>query len=423
VHRRSTEVRLGASVLATGLLAAACAAAPARPDPVTVSVIMADDWASAPAVQDVITEFEAEHDGVRIQVQPAPFSQIADLVRSTNELDEGYDLAHWHAFAAGAGGLAQDIDDLWEQAGLTPERYVAGAVQDVTWDDDVRYGVPLDVNAMVLLADGAALERAELTPEDLADTATFPDVARQLVDVGGSEYALTVSGSSWAAYGWIRAFGGDLLERGPDGEVTFTFDDPRTIAALDALHALIEEGVAPRPFAPDLALDAVQSFTQGRVALHASGSWDLSVTGRATSTELDPDDVVVLPMPEPQGEDVDAGTVLGGSSLFIPTGSDERELAFELMLALTDDEVAMRLAVEEGRLPAARELYDDPRFEADPRLAAVVAELEHADVMPLIAYPGLDGAFSEAVEVVLKGTPADEAMAVVQENAERRSED
>jgi multiple sugar transport system substrate-binding protein len=412
-----------ASTLAAGILVAACAAAPARPDPVTVSVIMADDWASAPVVQDVITEFEAENEGVRVQVQPAPFSQIADLVRSTNELDEGYDLAHWHAFAAGATGLAQGIDDLWEQAGLTPERYVEGAVQDVTWDDDVRYGVPLDVNAMVLLADGEALERAELTPDDLADTATFPDAARQLIEVGGSDHALTVSGSSWAAYGWIRAFGGDLLERRSDGEVTFTFDDPRTVAALDALHDLIDEGVAPRPFAPDLALDAVQSFTQGRVALHASGSWDLSVAARTTSSGLDPDDVLVLPMPEPQGEAVDAGTVLGGSSLFIPTGADERELAFELMLALTDDEVATRLAVEEGRLPAARALHDDPRFAADPRLAAVVEQLDRADVMPLIAYPGLDGAFSEAVEAVLKGTPAEEAMSVVQENAERRSED
>jgi multiple sugar transport system substrate-binding protein len=225
-----------------------------------------------------------------------------------------------------------------------------------------------------------------------------------------------VSASSWAAYGWIRAFGGDLMEVDDDGEVTFTFDDPRTVAALDTLQQLVRDGTAPPPFAPDLALDAIQAFTEGTTAMHTSGSWDLPVTRRAIDPAVEQEDVLVLPMPVGEG---DTGTVLGGSSLFVPTGAAERELAFELMLALTEDEVALELAFTEGRLPAVAELYEHEAFQREPDLAAFVDELPRADVMPLIAYPQLEGAFGEALEAVLKQQQdAATAMAAVQRRAE-----
>lgn len=416
----------GAALLAVGLLAgvlSACAAAPQRGGPTTLSIVMADDWASAPIVRGVIEEFERTHEDVRVEVQSAPFSQIPDLVRNAADLGEPYDVAHWHAFAAAAADLAEPLDDLWAEAGLDPTRYLDGAVQDVTWDGDVRYGVPLDVNALVLLADATTLDAADLTDADLADTADFVEVSRQLVEDGGARHAITVSASSWTAYGWIRAFGGDLLVRGADGSVTFTFDDPRTIAALDALAQLVRDGSAPPPFAPDLALDAVQEFTQGTVAMHASGSWDLSVTERAIDPAVAAKEVLVLPLPRASDPGASTGTVLGGSSLFVPTGAAHRELAFELMLALTADDVALALAFEEGRLPAVAALYDDPRFSEDPRVAAFVEQLSDADVMPLIAYPELDVAFGEALEAVLKlQEDAATALGAVQRRAETSQE-
>jgi multiple sugar transport system substrate-binding protein len=397
------------------VLVSACAGAPADAGPTILSVAMADDWASAPLVREVIEDFEREHEDVRVQVQGAPFSQIPDLLRNAADLGEPYDLAHWHAFAAGASGLAEPIDDLWDQHGLDPDRYLEGAVDDVTWDDQL-YGVPLDVNALVLLVDGSAIEDAGLTPDDLADADGFAAAARHLVDGGAAEYAIVVSASSWAAYGWIRAFGGDLMEVDDDGEVTFTFDDPRTVAALDTLQQLVRDGTAPPPFAPDLALDAIQAFTEGTTAMHTSGSWDLPVTRRAIDPAVEQEDVLVLPMPVGEG---DTGTVLGGSSLFVPTGAAERELAFELMLALTEDEVALELAFTEGRLPAVAELYEHEAFQREPDLAAFVDELPRADVMPLIAYPQLEGAFGEALEAVLKQQQdAATAMAAVQRRAE-----
>lgn len=413
VHGWSRSVRRAVAVAVGIGLAAGCATGGATtPTRRTLTVAMAEDWASAPTVRAVIDRFEADHEGVRVQVTDAPFSQIPAVVRNAAELGQPYDLAHWHAFAAGAAGLAEDVGDLWTEAGLDEADYVDGAVQGVTWDGR-RYGVPLDVNALVLLADGDALRAADVTEDDLGDPARFVDVADQLV-AGGSRYAMVVTASSWVAYGWIRAFGGDLVTVDEDGEVVFTFDDPRTVAALDMLAEMVDDGTSPAPYAPDLSLDAVEALTDGTVALHTSGSWDLPITRRAVDPGIDVDAVEVLPMP---GATEDAGTVLGGSSLFVPVGGD-RELAFELMLALTADDVALELVETEGRLPAARHLYDGAPFSDDEGYRRFADQLDRADVMRLLAYPQLEVAFGEALEAVLRlEAPADEALAAVQELA------
>jgi multiple sugar transport system substrate-binding protein len=407
--------RLWALLLLAGL-ASACASSSSPPnDPVVLRVIMADDWATAPVVREVIDDFERDHEAVRVQVQGAPFSQIPDLVASGTSLEQPYDLAHWHAFAAAAAGLAEPLDEQWEEAGLTAEEYLPGAVEDVTWLGR-RYGVPLDTNALVLLVNRDLLQQAGLTADDLRTVDGFRAAAAEVTGSGAAEHAMSISASSWPAYGWIRAHGGDLLEVDPDtGEPTFTFDDPDTIAALDLIADLVAEGQAPPPFAPDLALDSVQSFAQGTLAMHATGSWDLPVIARATGGELD---VAVLPLP--QQDPADPHTVLGGSSLFVPVGSPNADLAFELMLRLTEDDVALRLAEEEGRLPARARVFDEPLFRSDPLVAAFVDQLPYAEVMPLIAYPEVADVFREALEDTVSGrlTPA-EAMERVQDFSER----
>ncbi|MTV25817.1 extracellular solute-binding protein [Nitriliruptoraceae bacterium ZYF776] len=396
-------------------LLAGCAASEPPAEPRVLRVVMADDWASAPAFRDVVATFEADHDDVEVRVEAVPFSQIPDLVRNAADLDDPYDLAHWHAFSAAAGGFAEPLDEQWERAGLLPEEYLPGAVEDVTWEGR-RYGVPLDVNALVLLVNRAQLAAAGVEHDALTDAEGFLEVARTIVDSGAAERAITSSVSTWAAYGWIRAFGGDVLTTGPEGETVFTFDDPATVAAIDLLGQLAGQELATPLHSPDQAIDAVQLFTGGTAAIHPTGSWDLAVAGRAS--EVTDEDVDAVPLPRGHG---DTGTVLGGSSLFVPEGSEHADLAFDLALALTEDEVAMTFAEQEGRLPARRRVYEDPAasFTERPAMATVVAELEEADVLPLYAYPDLLEDFRNALELVLRGQQdAATAMRQVQERAE-----
>jgi multiple sugar transport system substrate-binding protein len=409
-------VRRPLVLVVVAALLAACSGTPAAPEPLTLRVLMADDWASAPIVGEVVDEFERAT-GADVQLQSAPFSQIPDLARSGVELGQPHDVVHWHAFAAAAAGLAQPVDDLWGDAGLTAEEYVPGALEDVTWEGR-RHGVPLDINALVLMVNEASFERAGLELDDVATLEGFDQAAEQVVDSGASEYAITVSASSWAAYGWIVANGGQLLTRDADGQIVFTLDDPANVAALEHLAELVATERAPGPFAQNLALEAIESFADGSTAMHASGSWDLPIAQRAVQAELALEDIRILPLPQTDPDR--PRTVLGGSSLFIPPDAPHRDAAFELMLALTQDDVALELAVEEGRLPARQRVYAEPIFASSPDLAAFVELLPTAEVMPLVAYPPVAAAFREALEDALaQREPVAEALAGAQRYAER----
>ena len=401
-------------VLAFALvLASACTAASSSDEPTVLRIALADDWAAAPVVTDVIDEFEEDHPHVRVEVQDSPFSQIPDLVRSGLELDQSYDLAHWHAFAAAAAGLAHPVDEQWERHELRADAYLDGAVQSVTWQGR-RYGLPLDTNALVLMVRPDVLAEAGVKPDDLAHVDDVLDVAHRLVEEEAAPHAMMIGASSWAAYGWIRAFGGRLVTIDEaTGDPTFTFDDERTIAALDLRARLVHDGLAPSPFAPDLAAEGVQLFAQGQLAVHSGGSWDLPTLARE---DVDPNEVEILPLPRGDG---DTGTVLGGSSLFVPVGAQHPDLAFELALRLTEDRVALRLAQEEGRLPARAHLFDDEFFTSSPDIEAFVQQLPDAHVMPLIAFPEVSEAFREGIENTLAGRKdAQEAMEEVQRFAE-----
>src|SRR6056297_601270 len=246
---------------------AGCVGADAEPEPITLRVLLADDWASAPVVAEVLEDFERARPEVRIHLRGVPFSQVPEVLAAAEQLGQPYDLAHWHAFAAAAVGLAQPVDQRWDDAGLDPEAMLPGAVLDVTWDGRL-YGVPLDVNALVLLANDGLLRSAGLRGEDLRDSRTFARRAAELAASPEIDHALVVTASSWSAYGWIVANGGQLLDLAEDGTAalddrgrpTFTFEDPATIEALETLVELVRSGTAPPPLAPDLATSAVASF-------------------------------------------------------------------------------------------------------------------------------------------------------------------
>ncbi len=120
---------------------AACSAVAAGQERTVLRVVMADDWASAPAVTEVISDVEEDHAGLSVMVQAAPFSQIPEVVGDGIHRGEPHDLARWHAFAAAAADLAEPLDDLWRDAGLEPADYLPGAVSGITWGGQ-RYGVP-----------------------------------------------------------------------------------------------------------------------------------------------------------------------------------------------------------------------------------------------------------------------------------------
>lgn len=360
-------------------------------------VLMTDDWVTPPFVA-AVRDFERTHPGVRVDVDKAPISHMIDTVTAAIKSGVSPDVVQAHAFSAAAQGLAKPLDDLWARGEpLKASEFLPGAMDDVTWGGRL-YGVPLDTNALFLLYDADQFTAAQVTPPDGPFTfASFETAARALSTPDGLRRALAIPTSTWWTYGWIKANGGELLHVDTDGKVRLTLDDPGVVGALDYLGRLVRENLAFPPRAADShSGDALALFREGSASTLASGSWDLAILkkdeagAKYRSTLL------------PAGTEGMNGSVMGGSSMFVPSGSNQEKLAFEFMAHLVSDTYALRLAKDEGRLPVRPRVYEDEFFDT-PELKAVIEQLPTAGPFKLSAFPEAHDVFADAVDRVLRG--------------------
>lgn len=356
---------------------------------------MTDDWGDRPAFLAAVKEFEGRHREVRVDIELLPIRNMAEAVRGQIRSGEPADMVQWHAYAAGAQDLAEPLDDLWAEAGLETSEFFPGAIADVAWDGRL-YGVPLDINALVLFYRPETFAAAGLDPP--GQGTTFGDIERYgelITSPDGSRRVIAVANSYWAAYGWVRANGGDLVTV-EDGVPRFTLDSPPVVETLEFLSGMVERGHAFPPAGANSSADALALFRSASAAIHASGSWDLAKLDKETLGTTYGASLM------PQGTTGQTrGSVTGGSSLFVPRGSRHRELAFELMRTIISDEHALNLAETERRLPVRPRVYSDPFFE-DPALRVVLKQLESAHPLLIEAYPEAAAAWDKAFTAVMR---------------------
>ena len=412
-HRsRRPRCRLLALICAFGVLVAGCGSDASTDAPTILRVLMTDDWVTAPFV-DAVRDFERAHPGVRVDVDEAPISHMLDTVAAANRSGVVPDVVQAHAFSAAAQKLAQPVDDLWDEH-LDRSEFLAGAIDDVTWAGRL-YGVPLDTNALFLLYNTEHFDAAGVPrPLGRLTFEQFEAAARSLTTANGSQRSLAIPTSTWWTYGWIRANGGDLMQVDGDGRVQLTLDAPAVVGALEFLARLVRANLAFPPRAADShSGDALALFRSGSASTMASGSWDLAILKRDGAGGK------YRTTPLPAGvEGAQAGSVMGGSSLFVPTGSRQRRLAFDFMAHLVSDRYALRLAKEEGRLPVRPRVYEDSFFD-NPEMVAVIEQLPSATPMKLSAFAEPHDVFADAVDKVLReGQPAAAVMADAQVRAQ-----
>ncbi|MGQ0678343.1 MAG: ABC transporter substrate-binding protein [Actinomycetota bacterium] len=393
------------------VLAPGCRNAPSNaPDaaPVTLNVLMTHDWAETAPFLDAVKEFEQAHPNVLINIEKLQIRLMSETVRSRVNTNNPPDVVQWHAFAAGAQGLAEPVEDLWAKYGVSREEFFPGAVADVAWGGHL-YGVPLDTNALVMFYRPGDLSSANLSVSDIASFPRLQRATRELTSADGHR-AIALPNSYWSAYGWIRSNGGEIVEIAPDGIPRFTFNSPEVVEAVDFLAQLVRSGQAIPPAAANSGNDTLSLFRSGATSLFVSGSWDLN-----TLSEV-PFDVV----PMPGGvTGTTEGSVMGGSSLFVAKGSQKRELAFEFMNLLTSDRYALRFAQEQGRLPVRSRVFEDPYFQ-DPKLQVFLTQLKTAHPFLLEAFPQATKHYETALtSVLVDGADAAQTLAAAQAAAEQ----
>ena len=389
-------------LLIVALVAVGCGSSVA-PTPTTLHVLMTDDWVTAPFLA-AVRDFERIHDDVRVVVDQGAIRLQTDEVRSGISAGSPPDVVQGHAFSAASQELAQPLDDLWESEHLAVDEFFPGAIEDVTWNGR-KYGVPLDTNAMVLMYNVDHFRQAGLPdPQPSMSMEEFARIAGALSTPDGARRGLAVPTSGWWTYGWIRAYGGEIVQVAPDGQASLTLDAPPVVGALNFLAGLINAKHAIPPQGSDShSQDAFALFASGVASMHTSGSWDIAAIEK-NSIAINYGTTL---MPTGLG----GGTAMGGSSTWVPVGSKNRELAFEFMTHLASDQYALRFTKEEGRLPVRLRVFDDPFFD-DPHLRVFLEQLKTAHPQLLSAFPGASADYTVAIDSILRVNGRDAATAL-----------
>lgn len=403
------------AVAALLVAASACSSRPPSAPTTVLHVVMTDDWVTAPFI-DAVRDFERTHPDAQISIEKSSIARMSDIVRAGISSGAPPDVIQGHAVTGAGQGLAQPIDDLWAEHKVTPDEFLPGAVEDVTWGGK-RYGLPLDSNAMALFYNVDLFREAGVAPPGEPMTfGAFEELARALTSPDASRRAIAVPIDSWATYGWIKADGGELVTVGPDGRPRFSLDSPQAVETISFLDRLVDAKLAYGPAgSPDTgSRDAYTLFRTGDTAMYASGSWDLVRLRKEESKR----NFGVAPMPRGVTGQT-TGTVMGGSSLWIPLGARHRDLAFEFMRLLSSDPYALRFATVEGRLPVRPRLFGDPYFRQEP-LNVFVEQLHSAHPSLLGSLLEASRAYTEALHQVLRnGADPGEALRQAQVRAEQ----
>lgn len=200
--------------------------------------VIADETVHRAFWDEQITAFEAEHEGVSINLEIFPWANRDEGLTTAILSGTAPDVVYFVPDQIPAYvNTLRPLDDV---VGEREEEYRAAAPAGVTYDGHA-YGTPLLVNSYALLCNKEVLDAVGVDAlpttwdefKELGATLKESDFAL-MPYTGNSAFSLNISFYPWL---W-QAGGGVFTEDGTD----VAFDSPEGVAALDYLRSLVTEG-------------------------------------------------------------------------------------------------------------------------------------------------------------------------------------
>ncbi|HEV7956106.1 MAG: transporter substrate-binding protein [Microbacteriaceae bacterium] len=232
-----------------------------------------------PFMQQMVDEFMAEHDNIKIVSNTSQWSDFYQRLPAAVTAGEGPDVGvmHLDQLATNAArGVILPLDDLAESLELTADDFT-----EEVWDAGVykeqRYGIPLDVHSLAMYYNTEHFAAAGIS-EPPTDDASFQEALTKLQAAGYQT-------PFWMPARWPShlmnlslqwQFGGEPY--GEDGTEA-QFDSEAGVNAIEWQTSIIENGFSPE----DVAVDSQYvAFKNGETSITWDGIWqinDLNASG------------------------------------------------------------------------------------------------------------------------------------------------
>jgi N,N'-diacetylchitobiose transport system substrate-binding protein len=273
----------------------------------------------------------------------------------------------WVGEFGDAGALA-DLTPRVQEAGLT-DGLVDGLVEAGTLDGAL-YGMPWYAGVRSIVYRTDVFAELGLTPPTTWDELVA--VGQQIKQAKPDLLPLPIAGDNeFIVYPFLWGAGGQIATQNGD-TWTSGIDSPESRAGIQYYADLaLTHGFSTPAAATWRETDLRDSFTKGQSAMIFSGSW----TPKAI-LEAAPDlegKIGAFPIPGPTGGL--APSVLGGSLLSVFEGTDDEDLAWQLVEMMGTGEFASKWAGESSYFPGTKALLDEAAQSPDPLVAPFARQM------------------------------------------------
>ncbi len=327
-------------------------------------------------VPRLLPAFEAAHPGIRVEVQPQPWSAAHQKLLTAYAGASLPDVSQigntWVAELAAIGALSPTpafaADLLTDQFPAVLEtNQIAGRAVATPWYVDTRL--------IYYRTDLLARAGFDAMPTDWAEWKRAMHAVKRIA--GDGSFAILLPLNEFEQLLTFGLQGDQPLLR--DRDTRGNFASPSFLAALGFYKSLFDEGLAPVASAAQIS-NVWTEFARGYFSFYFSGPWTIGDMKSRLPPEVQPH-WMTAGVPGPNGPGASAP---GGSSLAVFRSSPHQEAAWKLVRYLSDPAVQARFNVLTGNLPARPSAWDVPKVASDPYISAFKGQLARARAVPKV---------------------------------------
>ena len=340
-------------------------------------------WAmgrEAEVVAGLLPAFEAEHPGVRVELQAVPWSAAHEKLLTAYAAAAMPDLLQlgntWIPEFAALDALEPLQGRVDASQGIDAGDYFTG-IWDTNVVDGALVGVPWYVDTRLLFYRKDILRDAgvDVPPRTWDEWAAAMAAIKR--HVGAGRYAILLPLNEFEPQLSLALQQPDPLLR--DNGTRGNFDSPGFRRALAFYADAFEQGWAPVLSETQIA-NVWDEFFRGFNAFYLSGPWNIREFRRRAPPEL-AGEWGTMPLPGPDG--AGAG-IAGGTSLVLPRGGAHAAPAWLLVEYLSRPGVQREFHAQSGNLPPRRSTWEHPDLADDPLAAAFRDQLERVRPTPKV---------------------------------------
>lgn len=305
------------------------------------------------ALERTAASWNAEHPAQPITLVAVPYDAFADKLTSAIPGGNGPDLFIYPHDRIGdwsTAGVIEPIEYWVDDARAS--RFGDDAIAAMAYKGSL-WGLPLAVKSLAMYYRTDLVDHAPATTDELV--ALAPKMHRT------NGFALAYANVDLYGHApWLHGFGGQVMTDTDDIAIA----TPAAASAMTFARSLIARGVVPADAQGPLVASL---FNEGRAATVMSGPW--FVTDIAAGVPWK-----VAPLPIVSATNTPAMPFLGVEGILMSARAHDKDLAFQVMDALTSDRQAVVRARIARQVVANTHAYDEPDVARDPVLAAFRAQ-------------------------------------------------